>query len=74
MANELGQKIREIKDNLEQFTKWESIIEDAQTAYEIGDDELIKESDTQLTILEKELDRYEIQKCYQGNMMKLMLF
>ena len=66
MANELGQKIREIKDNLEQFTKWESIIEDAQTAYEIGDDELIKESDTQLTILEKELDRYEIQKMLSG--------
>lgn len=66
LANELGQKVREIKDTIEQFTRWESIIEDAKTAYEIGDEELISESENQLTQLEKELDKYDIQKMLSG--------
>ena len=66
LANELGQKVREIKDNLERFTRWESIIDDAQTAQEIGDEELIKESEAQLDQLEKELDKYDIQKMLSG--------
>ncbi len=66
LANELGQKVREIKDNLERFTRWESIIDDAQTAQEIGDEELIKESEAQLGQLEKELDKYDIQKMLSG--------
>lgn len=66
LANELGQKVREIKDNLERFTRWESIIDDAQTAQEIGDEDLIKESEAQLGQLEKELDKYDIQKMLSG--------
>lgn len=66
LANELGQKVREIKDNLERFTRWESIIDDAQTAQEIGDEELINESEAQLGQLEKELDKYDIQKMLSG--------
>ena len=66
LATELGQKSREIKDTLEQVKKWDSIIEDAQTAYEIGDEELIKETEPSLSELEKELDRYDIQKMLSG--------
>ncbi len=66
MANELGQKVREIKDNIEKFTRWESIINDALTANEIGDEELIAESEKQLVQLEKELDKYDIQKMLSG--------
>ena len=66
MANELGQKSREIKDALEQISRWESIIDDAKTAYEIGDEELISESENQLVILEKELDKYDVQKMLSG--------
>ena len=62
----MGQKSREIKDTLEQVKKWDSIIEDAQTAYEIGDEELIKETEPSLSELEKELDRYDIQKMLSG--------
>lgn len=62
LANELGQKVREMKDNIDKFTRWKSIIDDAKTAYEIGDEELISESENQLAILEKELDKYDIQK------------
>lgn len=66
LATELGQKSREIKDALEQVKKWDSIIDDAQTAYEIGDEELIKETEPSLSELEKELDRYDIQKMLSG--------
>ena len=66
LANELGQKVREIKDTIEQFTRWENVLEDAQTAYEIGDEELISESEAQLVQLEKELDKYDIQKMLSG--------
>ena len=66
LANELGQKSREIKEILEKFSRWESIIEDALTADEIGDEELIAESESQLVQLEKELDKYDIQKMLSG--------
>ena len=62
----MGQKSREIKDTLEQVKTWDSIIEDAQTANEIGDEELIKETELSLSELEKELDRYDIQKMLSG--------
>ena len=62
----MGQKSREIKDTLEQVKKWDSIIEDAQAADEIGDEELIKEIEPSLSELEKELDRYDIQKMLSG--------
>ena len=62
LANELGQKSKEIKDTLEQLSRWETIIDDAQAAQEIGDAELITESETQLLALEKELDKYDIQR------------
>ena len=66
LASELGQKSREIKDTLEQIKKWDSTVEDAETAYEIGDEELIKETEPSLSELEKELDRYDIQKMLSG--------
>lgn len=66
LANELGQKTREIKDVLENFTRWDSIIEDAQTAYEIGDEELILESENKLIQLEKELDKNDVRKMLSG--------
>ncbi len=62
----MGQKSREIKDTLEQVKKWDSIIDDARIAYEIGDEELIKETEPSLSELEKELDRYDIQKMLSG--------
>lgn len=66
LANELGQKSRELKDTIEKLSSWQTIIEDAQTAAEIGDAELIAESETQLLRLEKELDKYDIQKMLSG--------
>jgi len=66
LANELGQKVRELKDTLEKLKRWETIIDDAVAANEIGDEELISESENQLAQLEKELDKYDVQKMLSG--------
>lgn len=66
LASELGQKSREIKDTLEMFERWQSIIDGVRTAQEIGDEELIKESEAQLDQLKKELDKYDFQKMLSG--------
>ena len=51
---------------MEKFSHWENIIDDVKTAYEIGDEELISEGEQQLVQLEKELDKYDIQKMLSG--------
>ena len=66
LASELGQKSREIKETLEMFSRWDSVLEDALAAQEIGDEELIRESEIQLEQLKKELDKYDIQKMLSG--------
>ncbi len=66
LASELGQKSREIKEILEMFSRWNNLIEDAKTAEEIGDEELLKESGSALAALEKELDKYEIRRMLSG--------
>ena len=66
LASELGQKIREKKDLISLFEKWDLIIADAETAYEIGDAELISESEKALDELEKELDKYDLQQMLSG--------
>lgn len=66
LASEIGQQAREIKDKLALFQGWEAIIEDAQTAQEIGDEELVQESEKALQDLEKQLDIYDIQLMLSG--------
>ncbi len=66
MVSELGAQAKEIKDSLALIEAWESVLEDASTAYEIGDEELISESESALLQLEKELDKYDIQKMLSG--------
>ena len=58
LASEIGQQVREIKDKISLFNNWNSILDDAQTALEIGDEELIAESEKSLIELEKQLDKY----------------
>ena len=66
LASEIGQQVREIKDKISLFESWKSIIDDAQTALEIGDEDLIKESEASLAELEKQLDKYDIQQMLSG--------
>lgn len=66
LASQIGQQVRDIKDKLEMISYWDSVIEDAEAAYEIGDDELIRESDSALSKLEKQLDKFDIQQMLSG--------
>ena len=66
LATEIGQQVREIKDKLTLFNGWFTILDDAQIAQEIADEELIKESETSLVELEKQLDKYDIQQMLSG--------
>jgi len=45
---------------------WDTVISDAETAYEIGDADLIAESELALAELEKSLDKYDVQKMLSG--------
>lgn len=66
LASEIGQQVREIKDNFEMISRWNSVISDAEIAYETGDEELIKESEIALADLEKKLDKFDLQKILSG--------
>lgn len=62
----MGQKSRELKETIENANSWMQIIEDAKIAYEIGDEELVSESEKQLIELEKMLDKFDFQKMLSG--------
>ena len=66
LASELGQKTREIKENLAKIDSWESIISDAEIANEIGDEELIAESEKSIEKLKIELDKFDVQMMLSG--------
>lgn len=66
LASELGQRTRELKENIEKISRWENIISDAQTAYELQDEELINEAKQTLSELEKELDKFDVQMMLSG--------
>ena len=65
-ASKLGQKIRDKKDILAKFDKWNQIIEDCNASLEISDEELISDSLVQLKILEKELEKFELEQMLSG--------
>lgn len=65
-ASELGAQIRDIKDNLAFLDKWQGVIEDVETAIEIGDEELINETTSQLLQMEREIDKFEVKQMLSG--------
>lgn len=65
-ASELGVKIREIKDNIEFLDKWQAVIEDVETAFEIGDESLISEMTVQLDEMSVALDKFEVKQMLSG--------
>ena len=66
LASELGQKTREIKENISRIEHWEEIISDAEIAYEMQDEDLINEANSNLENLEHELDKFDIQLMLSG--------
>lgn len=66
LASSLGGQVREIKDNLFKITSWQEILDDVEVALELGDEDLLEETKTNLSKLEKELEKYDIQKMLSG--------
>lgn len=62
----IGQEIKEKKETLEKISHWSSIIEDAETAIELGDKELIEISLGGLKELSKEIEKFELQQMLSG--------
>lgn len=61
-ASELGAQIRDIKDNIEFITKWQNVLADCETAFELGDEDLINECTILLNEMSKALDKFEIKQ------------
>ena len=66
LASELGAELKSLKDKIEMVQNWESILSDADVAYEIGDEDLIKETIVQLCDLEKQLEKFEFEQMLSG--------
>ncbi len=65
-ASFLGAQAREIKENLELISRWQNILDDAEVAIELGEEELVQETFESLSKLEKELDKYDIRQMLSG--------
>ena len=65
-ASELGAELRTIKDSLEMINSWDEVISNAETAFEIADEEFIQESLKELEILSKQLDKFEFEQILNG--------
>jgi peptide chain release factor 2 len=66
LASSLGQQSREIKDNLNLISNWDSVLDDIEISIELGDEELLAETKINLEKLETELDKFDIQKMLSG--------
>ena len=66
LSSKLGGEIKEIKDNLDMLKRWSGTLDDAETALEIQDAELISESENALNALSKEVDSFELRQMLSG--------
>lgn len=66
LASDLGQKTREIKENLEKIEYWENTVSDIEVALEIGDEELISEAEKTFEQLKTNLDKFDLQMMLSG--------
>lgn len=65
-ASELGAHIRDIKDNILFIDKWQAVVDDVETAFELGDEGLISETALQLDEMEAALDKFEVKQMLSG--------
>lgn len=66
LASSLGQQSREIKDGLSLLASWDALLDDIEISIELGDEELLIETQSDLQKLEHELDKFDIQKMLSG--------
>ena len=65
-VSKIGQEIKETKEILEKLQNWSSVIADSETSIELGDGELLEQSFQDLKILEKDLEKFELQQMLSG--------
>lgn len=66
LASSLGGQVREIKDSLNLCACWQEILDDVEVALELEDKDLLEETKTNLSNLEKDLDKWDVQKMLSG--------
>lgn len=65
-VSKLGGEIKEIKENLDSLKFWQRSIEDAETALDINDTELINESFNSINAVIKSVESFELQMMLSG--------
>jgi len=66
LVSKLGGEIKEIKENLEMLSSWQTTIDDADVAVEIQDTDLIQESLNATNLLVKAVDSFELRMMLSG--------
>ncbi|NEQ66563.1 MAG: peptide chain release factor 2 [Symploca sp. SIO1B1] len=70
-AQQILQELNELKSNLEQYQQWQVSLEDAKAVIELleleTDEGLLAEAETNLTQLNLELDRWELEQLLSGS-------
>lgn len=62
LASQLGAQSKEIKDSLFLLDSWNALLDDIETAIELGDEEFLTETENNLKRLEQELDKFDVQQ------------
>ena len=65
-SSKLLKEQKEIKSKLENIESWKNIIEDSKVAIELGDETLIKECESNLSNLEKDFDKFDLENMLNG--------
>jgi peptide chain release factor 2 len=69
-AQQTLQELNDLKSNLQQYDQWQTKLEDAKAVLELleleSDTALLKEAETNLTQLNHELDRWELEQLLSG--------
>jgi len=69
-AQQTLQELNDLKSHIQQFDQWKNSVEDAKAVLELleleADEALLSEAETNLTQLNQELDRWELQRLLSG--------
>ena len=65
-VSKIGQDIKDKKEILSKLEKWSNIIDDCSVAIELSDLTLIEDSLNQLKIVDKELEKFELEQMLSG--------
>ena len=65
-VSKIGQEIKEKKEILKKLNSWTQTLDDSEASIELQDKELIETSYKDIKILEKELEKFELQQMLSG--------